>query len=369
MIPRHEVEAIGLKHHVGQKFRKINHWSHFLVMLVAQISGAGSLREAVSGFLSNSQYYYHLGCKGISRSTLSRANSQQPWEIFRELYFLLAKRAPLRGKHKFDFPNKLISMDATTISLCHSCFTWAKHRRKKAGIKLHIGLDHSTEIPAFVDMTNAKEHDSKNARTITLESSAIYVMDRAYFDYILFNRMEQSGSGFVTRMKRNTKYRVISRNSVVSDSGVTSDANIQLTGTQTRNCTAPLRRIGYRDPETGKHYVFITNITSLDAATIAGIYKDRWKIELFFKWVKQNLRIKKFFGQTENAVLTQVWIAMITYLLCQILKALCILGTQLLDISRRLKYTLFHRVELLDALHCRHREPILQTNENQMFIW
>ncbi len=237
------------------------------------------------------------------------------------------------------------------MDLCLSLFPWARFRKNKGGIKLHTLLDHDGHIPAFVQVTDAKTPDLIVARLLKLPSGSITVMDRAYIDYTWFGTLDKNGQFFVTRMKRNISYKVVERHEVERSKGLTSDQVIVLTGAKAKQCSMPLRRIGYRDPETGKHYVFLTNIHHLVAKTICDIYHDRRQIELFFKWIKQNLKIKTFFGTSRNAVLTQVWIALVALLLLAFYKFKAKLGQSLTQIIKLLQLTLFSRRNLWELLN------------------
>ncbi len=225
--------------------------------------------------------------------------------------------------HEFLFSNPLYSLDASTIDLCLSIFPWADFRTTKGAIKIHVGLNHAGYLPEFVTITDGKAHDVTIGRTLQFPKGSIIAMDRGYNDYTWYKQLTDKGIYFVTRLKSSTKYRVIELRSVRAGTGLTSDQTIVFTGSQTTGkCPVPLRRIGYRYPETGKHYVFLANHFKLAAKTIADIYKSRWQVELFFKWIKQNLKIKSFIGTSRNAVLTQIWIALCVYLLLAFLKFL-----------------------------------------------
>jgi IS4 transposase len=207
-------------------------------------------------------------------------------------------------------------MDATTIDLCLSIFPWATFRTAKSGIKLHVAMNHKGNLPEFITLTNAKNHEVNEGRSVEFPKGSIVAIDRGYTDYAWYKTLSDKGSFFVARLNSNTTVRVLERKKVKRRSGLTSDQTIEFTGAVTRKrCPIPLRRIGFRDPETVKRYVFLTNNFALAASTIAAIYKARWQIELFFKWIKQNLKIKSFIGTSKNAVLTQIWIALCTYLL------------------------------------------------------
>jgi putative transposase len=230
-------------------------------------------------------------------------------------------------------------------------FPVGKISQEQGGIKLHTLLDHDGHIPAFVQVTDAKTPDLIAARLLKLPSGSITVMDRAYIDFAWFGTLDKNDQFFVTRMKRGIRYKVVERDEVDQPRGLTSDQVILLTGAKVKECPIPLRRIGYRDPETGKHYVFLTNIRHLVAKTICDIYHERWQIELFFKWIKQNLKIKTFFGTSRNAVLTQVWIALITVLLLAFYKFKAKLAQSLTQILKSLQLTLFSRRSLWELFN------------------
>lgn len=350
-LPRHEFETLANQHHEGQKLRKMTRWSQFVALSMAQLSGRASLRDIVSNLSAQAAKLYHLGSAMVTRTTLARVNESQPYTLYEALFYkLLARCQQFAPKHGFRFQNKLYSLDSTTIDLCLSIFPWAKFRRTKGAIKLHVGLDHEGLIPSFVTMTDGKAHDITVARTLELPRGSIIVMDRAYVDYTWFNALNDKGIFFVTRHKRNATYMVVERQPVAKNQGLTSDQIILITGNKADACPIPLRRIGYRDPETGKHYVFLTNNFQLAAKTIADIYKARWQIELFFKCIKQNLKIKSFVGTSRNAVLTQIWIAMCTYLLLAWIKFSNGICQSLQQMIRLLQLNLFERREFLSLL-------------------
>jgi len=351
LIPRHEFESLARRHHQGQKLRKMTRWSQFVSLGLAQLAGRASLRDVVSNLKAQAGKLYHLGCGDVNRSSLARVNEQQPHELYEALFGKLLDRCQaLAPKHRFRFKNKLYSLDASTIDLCLSVFPWAKFRTTKGAIKLHVGLDHDGYLPTFMQVTDGKVHEVNMARTLNLPKGSIVVFDRGYTDYAWYNHLNENKVYLVTRQKRNACYTVIERHPVARKSGITSDQTIRLTGTKAEQCPALLRRIGYRDPETGKHYVFLTNAFHLAANTIAAIYKERWQIELFFKWIKQNLKIKSFLGTSRNAVLTQIWVAMCMYLLLAYIKLMSKLGLGLQQILRLLQLNLFERRDLQGLL-------------------
>jgi len=357
-VPRHEFEALANQHHKGQKLRKMSRWSQFVALSLGQFAGRASLRDIVSNLSAQASKLYHLGSSGVSRSSLARVNENQPYTLYEALFHkLLARCQGVAPRHGFRFKNKLYSVDASTIDLCLSVFPWAKFRSTKGAVKLHVGLDHEGLLPSFVTVTDGKAHDVTVGRTLTLPRDSIVVMDRAYTDFTWFNALNNKGIFFVIRQKRNATYRIIERRDVCKRSGLTCDQTILITGAKASACPIPLRRIGYRDPETGKHYVFLTNHFRLSAKTIADIYKSRWQIELFFKCIKQNLKIKTFLGTSRNAVLTQIWIAMCAYLLLAWIKFSSRIDRSLQQMIRLLQLNLFDRRDLLSLLRGSPPEP------------
>jgi len=359
LVSRHDFEALANQHHSGQKLRKTSRWTQFVALSLGQLSQRISLRDIVSNLSAQTKKLYHLGCEPIARSSLARLNEKQPYTLYEAIFGkLFGQCKSYAPKHRFRFKNPLLSMDASTIDLCLSAFPWASFRRAKGGIKLHVGLDHNGYLPSFVQVTEADTHEVNVARAMNFTKGSIVVFDRGYIDYKWYKQLENKGVFFVTRQKSNARYRVVDRRSVNKRQGLRSDQTIRLTGFyQKKDCDIPLRRISYRDPETGKRYIYLTNNFQLSAKTIADIYKERWQIELFFKWVKQNLKIKTFLGTTKNAVLTQIWIAMIIYLMLAYIKFSSKLGISLQTISRLLQLNLFERRDLMMLLNPRPDVP------------
>jgi putative transposase len=352
LIPRHEFETLAKQHHTGRSFRTASRWSQFVTMAMAQLAGRNSLRDIVENISAQAHRLYHLGSTKLSRSNLSRINDGKPYELYEALFGKLLHRCQgVVPGHDFRFSNPLYSLDASTIDLCLSVFPWADFRTTKGAIKLHVGLNHSGYMPEFVTVTEAKTHDVMVGRTLAFPKGSIVAVDKGYNDYTWYNQLTGKGIFFVTRLKANAKYRTLSRRSVLKSKGLTSDQAIEFTGTQTaKKCPVPLRRIGYRDAETGKHYVFLTNNFKLAAKTIADIYKARWQVELFFKWIKQNLKIKSFVGTGKNAVMTQIWIALCIYLLLAFLKFQSKLHKSTQQILRLLHLNLFEKRDLMALL-------------------
>jgi Transposase DDE domain/Domain of unknown function (DUF4372) len=350
-IPRHEFESLTKHHHQGAALRKMTRWAQFVALGLAQLSGRNSLRDIVSNISVQTNKLYHLGIAKVSRSSLARINEQQPHSLYEALFGKLLNRCQaFAPKHGFRFKNKLYSMDASTIDLSLSVFPWAEFRSTKGAVKLHVGLDHSGYLPAFMTITEGKTHEVNIGRTLQLPKKSIVVFDRGYTDYGWYNALNQKAISFVTRLKSNATYTVLERRDATKKQGITSDQTIRIKGAKANVCPIPLRRIGYVDAATKKHYVFLTNNFTLAAKTIADIYKSRWQIELFFKWIKQNLKVKTFLGTSKNALLTQIWIAMCMYLLLAYIKFCCKLSLSFQQILRLLQLNLFERRELMSLL-------------------
>ena len=350
LVGRHEFNILERRPEFKprRKARKLTRWTQFAAMMFAQLSGRSSLRDIADQMQDHASHLYHLGAGAVCRSTLADANGSRPAGFFAALFDrLYATCQTVAPENRFHFKNKLYSFDSTVIDVCLAAFPWAKFRSTKGGVKLHTLLDHDGYIPAFVQVTEAIVGDvAASARLLTLPALSMVLMDRGYVDFSLFGQLCQNGIFFVTRMKKGIRYRVTNRGPVDKAKGLTCDQTIILTGVKSRDCPVPLRRVGYRDPETGHHYFFLTNAFHLDAKTIADLYRERWQVELFFKWIKQNLKIKTFFGTGRHAVLTQIWIALITLLLLAYYKFKAKLGHPLSQILRRLQLTLFDRRNL-----------------------
>ena len=349
LIDRHDFQILeNDQFRPLRKYRTLSLWGQFVTMMFAQVTSRASLRDICGSLQTQGGRLYHLGIRQVKKSTLADANNKRPAEFyqafFEKTYQRCAAIAP--GKKKFRFKNKLYSLDASTIDLCLSVFPWARFRSAKGGIKLHAVLDHDGHLPCFASITDAKTSDLSFARTLTLPAGSVVAADRAYIDFSWLYALNERKNYLVTRLKSNIKYRVTERRPVLKNKGITSDQTIILTGPKAGDCPIPLRRIGYRDPDTGKQYFFLTNNFHLAAKTIADIYKARWDIELFFKWIKQNLKIKTFLGSSRNAVMTQIWIALITMLVLTYMKFLANLGQSITQIQRLLQLSLFKRQSL-----------------------
>lgn len=369
LIPRHEFETLAKEHHSGRAFRTSSRWSQFVTLAMAQLAGRKSLRDIVENVSAQAHRLYHLGSAKLTRSNLSRINENKPYALYESLAGkLLGRCQGMTPGHNFRFKNPLYSLDASTIDLCLSVFPWAKFRTTKSAVKLHVGLNHDGYLPEFVSITDGKTSDIEMGRALQFPQGSIVAIDRGYNDYNWYNQLTRNKIFFVTRIKINAKYKVISHRSVLKNKGLTSDQVIQFTALKpAKECPIELRRIGYRDKETGKHYVFLTNNFKLSAKTIADIYKARWQVELFFKWVKQNLKIKSFIGTSKNAVMTQIWIAVCIYLLLAFIKFQSKINKTMQQILRLLQLNLFEKRDLMALL--RGDPPInIQTNNSQMTL-
>jgi len=322
-ISRSQFQKLVKQHKTEKGAKGFSSWAHFTTMLFAQLSGQSGLRSIEDGINQQQSALYHLGIStAVKRSTIAYANEHRDAHLFEELFYAVLATVPVKDqKHGFKFKNPLYSIDATTIDLCLKLFPWADFRETKAGIKLSIKLDHRGKIPCFAVISNARNHESQDLPNIPLKTGDIVAFDRGYNHYGYFAELCRRSIYFVTRIKSNATYTVISKNDIGESSRILSDEIIELNGFYAqKNCPFYLRKIISYDPDTEKTIEILTNHLQWSALTIAAIYKDRWQIELFFKAIKQNLKIKRFYGTSKNAVHTQIWIALISYLLFCILK-------------------------------------------------
>lgn len=337
------------------RVRRFSCLDQFLCMAFAQLTYRESLRDIETCLRALQPKLYHAGIRAkISRSTLADANERRDWRIYADFaQVLIARARHLYAGDDFgvDLAHTAYVFDATTIDLCLTLFPWARFRQRKAAVKLHTLLDLRGSIPSFIHITEGKTHDVTALDELLVEPGAFYVMDRGYIDFGRLYAIAQSGAFFVVRAKRNLAYARRGSRPVDKTTGLRSDQTIVLTGPKTsQEYPAPLRRISYVDAETGKRFVFLTNNFTLPALTIAQLYKCRWQVELFFKWIKQYLRIKAFYGTSANAVKTQIWIAISVYVLVAILKKELKLDRSLGEILQILSVTLFEKDEVYQVL-------------------
>lgn len=311
-LPRLEFEKLANDCDGRRRSNALTRWSQFIALSVGQLAGRRSLRDIESTLLSQAQHRYHLGSQPVSRSALSRANECLDYRFYGQLFGRLYQRCMSDHRsHGFRFKNKLFSLDASLIDVSMKVFPWVSFGRRKSAFKLHLGLDHDGLIPAFACISAGAVSEMTQVRQMDFAKGSVLVFDKGYNCYRWHNSLTEKGIFFVTRIRNNAKYRVLERRAVDPNSAVSSDQTIMYTAKRKDgDALRPIRRIGYRDPDTGKHYVFISNQFQWSAKTIAAIYKQRWQVELFFKWIKQNLKIKAFLGNTENAVMTQIMAAL-----------------------------------------------------------
>lgn len=323
-------------------------------MLFGQWSARKSLRDLIFSLNRQARKFYHLGLATVKRSTLADANEQRPAVIFERTYYKLYERlAQEMGPQPKKAPRIKI-IDATTIDLCAAVFPWAKFRTRKGAVKLHTVL--TGLLPQCVIVTDGRTHDRQAVQDLDFEPGDLLIFDRAYLDYAWLFRLHQGGVWFVTRLKSNSCYEVIQSQAVSGP--VLADELIRLSSAKGQTAYPDiLRRVHYRDPETGKDYVFLTNRQDLSALEVAELYRRRWQIELFFKWIKQNLKIKAFYGTSKNAVLIQIWTALIAYLLLVWLRFKSKTGWGLLELSRLAQTMLLERCDLWRMLNAKENAP------------
>ena len=344
LFPRTEFQVLVKRTHAERHARGFTCWGQFVAMLFCQLGRAHSLREICGGLRSCEGKLSHLGITAPNRSTLAYANEHRPWQLYRAVFHeLLARCQPLaQGRRKFRFKNKLVSLDSTVIDLCASLFDWAKFRQTKGAVKLHLLLDHDGYLPSVVVITEGRRHDVRVARHLRFDPGTILIVDRAYVDYAWFGRLTTDGVFFVTRLKDTAVYEVVERRRVPEHSQVRRDEVIRLTGAEAETkCPHRLRRVEVSAPEKDDTLVFLTNHLAFGATTIAAIYKDRWQIELFFKALKQNLKIKTFVGTSANALKVQVWTALIAMLLLKYLQLKARFAWSLSNLVALLRMNLF----------------------------
>ena len=354
-IPRYEFRKCVERYRGNYKVQKFSCWNQFLCLAFAQLTYRESLRDIEACLRAFKAKLYHVGIRGnIARNTLARANETRDWRIYADFAQVLISTArELYAKDDFglELKNTVYALDATTIDLCLSLFPWAKFRKHKGAVKLHTLLDLRGSIPTLIIITDGKVHDVNILDELLFEPAAIYLMDRGYLDFGRLYKMHLASAFFVTRAKVNTRFTRLYSNPVEKSSGVQCDQIIMLKNYYAKkDYPEKLRRIRFYDPEENSRLVFLTNNFTLPAMTITKLYKCRWQVELFFKWIKQHLRIKKFYGVSENAVKTQIWTAISVYVLVAIIKKRLDLDQPLYTILQVLSVTLFEKTQLYQAL-------------------
>jgi len=350
LIARSDFERIVREMGAEYRSKGLSSWSQFVAMLFCQLGRAHSLREIEGGLKSCEGKLAHLGIEAPARSSLSYANGHRPWECFEQVFYGLFATVAAKavGRKKFRFKNKLVSIDSSVIDLCLSMYDWAKFRTTKGAVKLHLVLDHDGYVPCFGIITDGKVADVKAAHHMYFAPETIVVDDRGYNDYRLFAKWTEASVYFVTRMKDNTLFEVVEEHPVPQNRNIFKDQTIRVTGVGAQHkCPHLLRRVEAVRKDTGGILVFITNDHGLGASIIAAIYKDRWQIELFFKALKQNLKIKTFVGTSANAVKTQLWTALISMLLLRYLQLSSRFGWSLSNLVALLRMNLFTHRDLM----------------------
>jgi len=356
-IPRVEFERLVRRHGAERHAKGFTCWNQLVSMLFCHLAGADSLREICNGLACCLGKLVHLGVERMpNKSTLAYANSHRPAGLYEDLLWAVLDRFRTGGqlgpgRHRFRFKNKLLSLDSTTVSLCLGLFPWASFRRAKGGVKVHVLLDHGDYMPVFAAVSEASRHDMKLARSLELNRGSIVAMDRAYNDYRLFAAWTERGVYFVTRIKDNAVYEVVERRGVPLNRNILWDQIIRFTGVDAaEKYPYPMRRIVVWDRDNDREIVLLTNHLEFGATTIADIYKDRWQIELFFKTLKQNLKIKTFIGTTENALRIQIWTALLALVLLKWLHYLSQASWSFSNLASLLRLNLFTYRDLMEWL-------------------
>jgi hypothetical protein len=373
-FPRHEFNTCVRRYRGDQRHRGFSCRDQFLCLAFGQLSFRESLRDIETCLRAMSGKLYHAGFRGrISRSTLADANLAHDWRIFADFaQVLIAQARTLYAKDEFgvNLQQSAYALDSTTIDLCLHLFPWARFRRRKGAVKLHTLLDLRGNIPCFIRITHGKTHDVMALDHLLLEPGAFYVMDKGYVDFARLHRFTRCAAFFITRAKKNIDYTRRTAHRIDKESGVRSDHTIVLRGPKTsRLYPDPLRRITYYDIENKRRFTFLTNNFTLPALTIAQLYHCRWQVELFFKWIKQNLHIKSFWGNSENAVKTQIWVAVAVYVLVAIVKRKLKVEQSLNEILQILSITLFEKTPLFQALNMLQPTNSNTSSPNQLVLF
>jgi transposase len=373
-VPQHAFRKCVNRYQGNYRMRSFSCYDQFLCMAFAQLTFRESLRDIECCLGALEEKLYHAGFRGqVSRSTLADANENRDWRIYADFAQLLIHQARtlyLKEDFGVQLNETVYALDSSTIDLCLSLFPWARFRKTKAGIKLHTLLDLRGSIPAFIAITEAKLHDVNILDALVPEPGAIYVMDRGYLDFERLYAFHQAPAFFVIRSKSNTDLRRLYSNPVDKDSGVRCDQIVALGGFYThQSYPDKLRRIKFYDAQRDKRLTFLTNQFTLPAATIADLYRCRWQVETFFKWIKQHLRIKAFYGTSENAVKTQIWIAVAVYVLVAIVKKRMQIGLSLYTILQILSLTLFEKTPLYQAFAQNAYKNRIATIDNQLKLF
>ena len=357
IIPKNKFQQIVDKYNGDYRVRKLTCWNQFVSLFYGQLRQRDTLRGIESGLITQQQKLYHLGINPIKRSTLSDANNLRDYRIYEESFYMLLGMCQQLTQNKVGFKNPIYSLDATVINLCYSLFPWAKYRTRKGAIKMHVLLEHENYLPEFIMITEGNQHELNLGKQMPIKPDSILVIDRGYYDFEWLYSLHKQNTTFVIRAKKDLSYTLIGQHEITGDdSNVIADEDILVPWktskyeSKQRKYPEPIRMVTYIDPETGKVLRFLTNNEDFSPETIALIYKQRWQIELFFKWIKQNLKIKSFLGTSKNAVFTQIWIAMIVYLLIWYIKFQSKYKHSMLHLTRILNEGAFERVSIINIL-------------------
>jgi len=374
LIPWRRFQTCVNRYRGDTKTHALSTQEFFKIMAFAQITGRESLQETILCLNAVPAHLYHLGLpKRLVRSNVAHANHRRDWKIFYDFAKILVTEARTFYQTKpldFNFDACVYALDSTTIDLCLSLFPWAHFRKTKSAIKMHTIINLQGKIPDFVLISTGKTHDVQVMDVIEWEPGSWYAMDRGYLDFARLYRIHQCGAFFVTRSKTNTKYERVYSSPVDKSTGVLCDQRVRLTGTSaTKDYPEMIRRVRFIDKETGKSLTFLTNNMLVPAETVALLYKNRWHVELFFKWIKQHLRVKRFFGQSENAVKSQIWIAVCVYALISILKAKFSLSQSYYEILQILSVTVFEKTPVFTLFSGENYTSQLCCSPNQLLLF
>jgi len=373
-LPTYEFRQCIERYHGSYKIKSFSCWDQFLCLAFAQLTYRESLRDIQACLRSSQMKLYHMGIRGkVSRNTLANANQVRDWRIYADFAHVVIAQARSLYAHDdfgFELEQAAYAFDATTIDLCLSLFPWAKFRQRKGAIKLHTLLDLRGSIPTLIYITQGKTHEVNLLDDLLVEPGAIYIFDRGYLDFSRLYKIHQCGAFFIIRAKSNFRFRRIYSQVVDKTEGVQADQIIKLRGFYARkDYPERLRRIRYLDPEKKKRLIFLTNNFLLPAFVIAKLFRCRWKIELFFKWIKQHLRIKAFYGTSENAVKTQIWIAITVYVLVAILKKRLNLDVSLYTMLQILSVSLFEKTTLFQLFSQAQQQKTEDESSNQLELF
>lgn len=375
IFPKYEFNKLVDKYNGNYRSRKFSCWDQFLCMAFAQLSYRESLRDIEACLTAQPNKLYHMGIKGtVARTNLSRANEKRDWRIYAEFAQILIDTARKLYENDPNFTlqlnNTVYALDSTTIDLCLSIFPWAKFRKNKGAVKLHTLLDLRGSIPTFIEITMGLLSDVNILDILITEPGSFYIMDRGYLHFERLYRIKEELGFFIIRAKKNMKFRRLYSRKVDKSTGLRCDQTIVLSGYYTaKHYPDKLRRVKYYDINTKKHLVFLTNNFDIPASAVADLYQNRWKIELFFKWIKQHLRIKSFYGTTENAVKTQIWIAISVYVLVAVIKKQLKIELSLYTILQIFSVSLFEKVSILQLLTSANSQNNQEGSRNQLLLF